>query len=119
MGLLIIGMVRAAPQTYVDVLPTSNHRCGLVPEVCLGDLDAHATDKSNDDFVQALLKLAKDSPTGIRIIPTMDLVDPSFHYFVSPLDHGLPVPAGQSVSGCATEIFTLNGSLYQVESLTP
>ncbi len=90
-------VLRAAPQTYVDVLPTSNHSCGLVPEVCLADLDAHATDKSNDDFVQALLKLAKDSPSGIRIIPTMDLLDPSFHYFVSPLDNGLPVPAGQSV----------------------
>jgi hypothetical protein len=111
-------VLKAFPQAYVDVVPAASSRCGLAPEVCLADLDAHATDKNNDDFVQALLLLARNSPSGIRIIPTINLLDASFHYFVSPTAHGLPVPAGQLASGCASEIVTLNGSLYQVESVS-
>jgi hypothetical protein len=109
-------VLRAAPQTYVDILPPSAGACGLAPAICLADFGSHATDQSNDDFVQELLALAHKTPTGIRIIPTINLLDARFYHFVSPRGGGLPVPAGQLVSGCASEIFTLNGRLYTVEN---
>jgi hypothetical protein len=109
-------VLRASPQTYVDVLPRSAGPCGLAPRICVTDFESHATDQSNDDFVQELLSLAHKTPDGIRIIPTINLLDARFHHFVSPQRGGLPVPAGQLVSGCASEIFTLNGSLYSVEN---
>ena len=85
----------------------------MVPEVCLADMQANATDKQNDDFVQALLFAAQNSPDGIRVIPTINLLDGSFHYFASPPDRPLPLPGRQLVAGCALEVATLNGSLYR------
>ena len=116
-------VLRAMPQSYIDVVPPSTRDCpapngagrgGLAPEVCLADMQSHATDKENDDFVQALLFAAQDSPDGIRVIPTVNLLDGTFHYFASPPDRPLPLPDRQLVGGCALEVATLNGSLYRV-----
>jgi hypothetical protein len=116
-------VLRAAPQAYIDLVPPSTRGCpapfgpgggGLVPDVCLADMQANATDKQNDDFVQALLFAAQDSPDGLRVVPTINLLDGSFHYFASPPGRPLPLPANQLVEGCALEVATLNGSLYRV-----
>jgi len=88
----------------------------MAPEVCLADMQANATDKENDDFVQALLHAAQDSPDGIRVMPTINLLDGSFHYFASPPDNPLPLPDNQLVAGCAIEVATLNGSLYRASA---
>ncbi|MFH1183804.1 MAG: hypothetical protein V1755_02045 [Chloroflexota bacterium] len=112
-------VVRTQPDSYVDVLPGATNGCGVVPRICLADFDKNATDKANDDVVQAMLEAAKASPGGIRIIPAMNLLDHRFSYFISPI-RGMPAaPSGQQVSGCAALIETRNSRLYQIESQSP
>ena len=112
-------VLRTQPESYVDILPGATNGCGLVPRICLADFDKNATDKANDDVVQAMLAAAKASPGGVRIIPAMNLLDHRFSYFISPIRGIPPAPTGQPVSGCAALIETKNSRLYQIESQGP
>jgi hypothetical protein len=110
-------VIRAYPGSYIDVLAEPGGACGYLPEVCLADFDRRATDKTNDDFVQALISMARSEPGGLRITAAMNLTDARFHYFVSPV--GEPLAADrQLASGCAAETLTRNESIFKVGGLT-
>jgi hypothetical protein len=108
--------IRLNPGSYIDLISRPTDACGLVPDICLSEFKQNGTDKV-DDFYQELLILAQPSRTLTRIIPTVNLKDSKFHYFVV-ADPGLSfVPVGRVISGCAEEIRTKNQSIYQIESL--
>jgi hypothetical protein len=108
---------RAAPAAYVDVLAEAGNRCGFVPEICLADFDQYGTEKSSDDFYQALLSLAGSSPSGLRLNIAINLFDAKSYYFVD-----LAAPASlapqrnQVISGCALEQTTRNQTILQIVS---
>ena len=60
--------------------------------------------------------MAQPSETLTRIIPTMNVLDSSFHYFVEADPGSSFVHCRQVLSGCASEIRTKNQSIYQIES---
>jgi hypothetical protein len=111
--------IRANPGSYIDIISQETNNCGLIPNICLSEFKKNGTEKNIDDFYQELLFLTRPSKTVTRIIPTVNLLDANFHYFVVADPGLLLVPAGQVVSGCATEIRTKNQSIYQIESLLP
>ena len=108
--------IRVYPGSYIDLISPHTNACGLVPDICLSEFKQNGTENKIDDFYQELLSLTQPSRTVTRIIPTVNLKDSKFHYFVI-ADPGLSfVPDGQVVSGCAEEIRTKNQSIYQIES---
>ena len=109
-------LIRAQPESHIDAVPAD---CGLVPRICAADLDRNATDKANDDLVQAILAMSESSPGGIRITSAMDLLAERFGYFVSPIGGTTMTPSGQLVAGCATQIETRNSRLFQINSQHP
>jgi hypothetical protein len=110
--------IRVNPGSYIDLLSGRTHACGLIPDICLSEFKKNGTENNIDDFYQELLSLAQPSRSVTRIIPTINLVDSSFHYFVVADPPSLTAD-GQVVSGCASEIRTRNQSIYQIESLVP
>ncbi len=109
--------IKVNPGSYLDLISQGTNSCGLTPDICLSEFKKNGTENNIDDFYQELLILTQPSRTVTRIIPTVNLIDSNFHYFVV-ADPGLSlVPAGQLVSGCASEIRTKNQSIYQIESL--
>ena len=111
--------IRANPDSYIDIISQGTRNCGSTPDICLSDFKKKVTENNDDDFYQELLSLTQQSQTVTRIIPTVNLLDANFHYFVV-ADPGLLLgPAGQIVSGCAAQIRTKNQSIYQIESLLP
>jgi hypothetical protein len=108
-------VIRALPQSHIDLVPgTAKDACGQVPLVCLADFDLNATQKINDDLMQAVLALAHTSPGGIRITPAMNLLDARFGYFIETMPAADTLPAGQLESGCAALIETRNSRLYEI-----
>ena len=108
---------RAAPASYIDVIPSGAGRCGFVPEVCLANFDRYGMDKSSDDFFQLLDSMAQSSPSGLRLVSAINLLDARSYYFV---DLQAPASAGpqrnQIISGCALQINTKNQTIYQIVS---
>jgi hypothetical protein len=110
---------KAAPAAYVDVLDEAGGRCGFVPEICLSNFDQYGTEKSSDDFYQAVLSMAQSSPSGLRLNIAINLLDSKSYYFVD-----LAAPAGlapqrnQVISGCALEQNTRNQTILQIVSST-
>jgi hypothetical protein len=111
--------IRAHPDSYIDVIAPAASSCGLIPNICLSEFKKNGTEYNTDDFFQELVSLTTGSQTVTRIIPTVNLRDATFHYFVVADPGLLLVPDGQVVSGCATEIRTKNQSIYQIESILP
>jgi hypothetical protein len=111
--------IRVNPDSYIDVISQGAGNCGLTPDICLSEFRKRVTENNDDDFYQELLSLAQPSNTVTRIIPTVNLLDTNFHYFVIADPGLLLAPAGQVVSGCAAEIRTKNQSIYQIESILP
>jgi len=109
--------IKPTPDSYIDLKPDGTTQCGFAPAVCLSDFNQNGSQKSIDDFYQVLFSLAQSGSSGIRIIPSINLLDAKFHYFVNDPTHNLLLPAKQVLSGCATEIRTNNQSIYQIESL--
>ena len=108
---------RAPPAAYVDVVAGSQGRCGFVPEVCLVDFDRYGTEKSSDDFYQALLSMAESSPAGMRVNIAINLLDSKSYYFVDlSAPASLAAQRNQTISGCALEQNTRNQTIYQIVS---
>ena len=116
-GKQIAYAVRVNPASYIDLISQEANTCGLIPDICLSEFKKNGTENNIDDFYQELLFLTQPSKAVTRIIPTVNLIDSTFHYFVV-ADPDF-VPAGQVVSCCALEIRTKNQSIYQIESLIP
>jgi hypothetical protein len=109
--------IRTPPDSYIDLLPIGTAACGSVPAVCLADFEQNATDKTTDDFYQALASMARSSTSGTRIIPAFNLPDTRFSYFVDLSPAAMDLPANQVVTGCGTGIDTKNQSIFRIESL--
>ena len=112
-------VIRANPDSYMNIISQGSGSCGSTPDICLSDFKNKAAENITDDFYQELLTLTQPSQAVTRIIPTVNLLDANFHYFVAADPGLLLVPAGQVVSGCAVEIRTKNQSINQIESLYP
>jgi hypothetical protein len=111
--------IKANPDSYVNVITQETRSCGLIPDICLSGFKANGTERNIDDFFQELVSLTQRSNAVTRIIPTVNLLDANFHYFVVSDPGLLLAPAGKIVSGCAVEIRTKNQSIYQIESILP
>ena len=111
--------IQVNPGSYLDLISQGTNACGLTPDVCLSEFKKNGTENNIDDFYQEILSLTQSTRTLTRIIPTVNLLDSNFHYFVVSDPESSWVPAGQVIAGCATEIKTRNQSIYQIESLLP
>ncbi len=109
--------IRTPPGSYIDLLPAGTATCGTVPAVCLADFEQNATEKTTDDFYQALSSMAQSSAAGIRIMPSFNLPDARFSYFVALSPLSLEQPADQVISGCGSTIETKNQSIFRIDSL--
>ena len=113
-------VTRIYPRSYVELMRVSSPACGFAPNICLGDFQQYSQEKTTDDFYQELERLAGAANASMWIVPSVDLVDRSFHYLVdngSFLD-GLGTPP-LSIQGCAVEIKTKTQSIYQIMMLEP
>jgi len=104
--------------SYIDLIQDKNASCGLVPELCYEDFINHNTEMHIDDFYQELETLASSSQTDKHIVPTLNLLDGFFQYFVI-ADNQIPVDSsGRLLSGCATRIQTENQRIFLVETVS-
>ena len=71
-----------------------------------------------DDFYQQLDTLASTSQSDMRIIPTINLLDGYFQYFVLPDSQMLDGISHDLLSGCATRIQTENQRIFLIESIS-
>jgi hypothetical protein len=108
--------IRINPGSYIDLVKDEDASCGLAPKICYDDFLKHNTELRIDDFYQELDSLAVSSQDGIGIIPTINLLDGYFQYFVI-TDRQVFASASQKLlSGCATRILTENQRIFLVES---
>jgi hypothetical protein len=103
--------------SYIDLVQDENTSCGLAPKICFEDFLNHNTEMYIDDFYQTLDTLATSSQTDVRIIPTINLLDGYFQYFVTNDGQVLNSSSRELLSGCATRIQTENQRIFLVESI--
>ena len=112
-------VIQTKQNAYVDLLKDNDDICGLVPEVCYDDFLKHNTEMYTDDFYQELNTLAMNFQTGMRVIPTLNLLDGYFQYFIFDINQ-LPDNGNQTLlSGCATRTRTKNQRIFKVEMISP
>jgi hypothetical protein len=111
--------IRVNPGSYIDIVPVEHAPCGLAPEICLDDYRNHHTEISIDDFYQELDALVSSSPSETRIIPTLNLLDGFFQYFVATDRQVFANSPGNLFSGCAVRIETENQRIFLIESILP
>jgi hypothetical protein len=104
--------------SYIDLVQDEDTSCGLAPDICYGDFLRHNTEMHIDDFYQQLDALASTSQTDLRIIPTLNLLDGHFQYFITSDRQVLGGSSQKLVSGCATRIQTENQRIFWIESLS-
>jgi hypothetical protein len=106
------------PDSYIDLVQDRSTSCGLAPEICYNDFLKHNTQMGIDDFYQELNSLAASSQTDMRIIPTINLLDGYFQYFVTTNVQVLGNSSQKHLSGCATRIQTENQRIFLIESIS-
>jgi len=111
-------IIRANPGSYIDLVKDENVSCGLAPNICYRDFLNHNTEMYIDDFYQELGSLASTSHTDMRIIPTVNLLDGYFQYFVTSDSQVLDGSSQELLAGCATRIQTENQRIFLVESVS-
>jgi hypothetical protein len=111
-------VIRVIQGSYIDLVGDENASCGLAPEICLEDFRKHNTEIGIDDFYQGLDTLAASSQPGLRIIPTINLLDGYFQYFVTTDSQVLSGSSGELLSGCAIRVQTENQRIFLIESIS-
>jgi hypothetical protein len=111
-------VIRVNPGSYIDLVTDKNTACGLAPEICHNDFVEHNTELYIDDFYQHLDALAASTQGGIRVIPTINLLDGYFQYFVAPDEFIVERAPGELYSGCAARIQTEGQRFFLVESIS-
>jgi hypothetical protein len=108
--------VEVQPMSFTDLVHNQykDFHGQFSPTVSVNDFEKNNVELKIDDFYQELLSLAENQQIGIRIIPTINLADVDFHYFVQSLDK--PIGSNKIISGCATEILTKNQSIYLINN---
>jgi len=102
--------------SYLDLIQDKNASCGLAPEICYADFLKHNSEMHIDDFYQELDSLASSSQADLRIIPTINLLDGFFQYFVITDNQILANSSDGFLSGCANRIQTENQRIFYVET---
>ena len=102
--------------SYLDLIQDKNASCGIAPDICYEDFLKHNPEMNIDDFYQELDSIISSSQTGIRIIPTINLLDGFFQYFVIANNQILADSSDGFFSGCATRIQTENQRIFFVET---
>ena len=110
--------IRVEPGSYIDLVQGENASCGLAPKICLDDFRKHNTEMHIDDFYQQLDSLASLASADVRIVPTLNLLDGFFQYFVISDSQVLASSSPELISGCATRIQTENQRIFLVESIS-
>ena len=111
-------VININPGSYIDLVQANGASCGLAPKICYDDFLTHNTEMHIDDFYQQLDSLASTSQTDMRIIPTINLLDGYFQYFVTADSQVLAGSSHELLSGCAARIQTKNQRIFLVESLS-
>jgi hypothetical protein len=104
--------------SYIDLIQDKDAACGLAPDICYDDFLKHNTEMHIDDFYQQLDTLASTSQTNMRIIPTLNLLDGHFQYFITTDSQALAGSSQKLITGCATRIQTENQRIFWIESLS-
>ncbi len=110
--------IQVNPGSYIDLVQGDNASCGLAPDICYDDFLMHNSQMHIDDFYQQLNAMAVTSRTDMRIIPTINLLDGYFQYFVTTDGQVLNGSSQELLSGCATRIQTENQRIFLVESVS-
>jgi len=110
--------IQINPGSYIDLVQSDNASCGLAPDICYDDFLAHNSQMHIDDFYQQLNAMALTSQTDMRIIPTINLLDGYFQYFVITEGQVLAGSSHELLSGCAARIQTENQRIFWVESIS-
>ena len=110
-------VIQTYRDSYLDLVKPGTSFCGFVPEVCLIDFETNNLEKSVDDYYQQVLLFTESNEGTIRIIPSLELVEDKFHYFIFPQADRLAVRPFGLVTGCASEVKTKNQSIYLVETM--
>ncbi len=76
-------VINIHPGSYIDLVQDGSTSCGLAPAICYDDFLKHNTQMGIDDFYQELDALATSSQSDMRVIPTINLLDGNFQYFVT------------------------------------
>ena len=105
------------PGSYINLIRDENTSCGLAPNICYDDFLKHNSEMQIDDFYQELDSLVSESQIGVQLIPTINLLDGYFQYFVSTDPKVLGSTSQKLLSGCATRILTENQRIFVIESL--
>jgi len=109
--------IRINPASYIDLVQGQNASCGLAPAICLDDFRKHNTEMHTDDFYQRLDALIASSQSDMRVIPTINLLDGNFQYFITNDSQALASSSGL-FSGCATLLQTENQRIFIVETIS-
>ncbi|MGD8405899.1 MAG: hypothetical protein PVJ21_19745 [Anaerolineales bacterium] len=110
--------IQINPGSYIDLVQSDNASCGLAPNICYDDFLAHNSQMHIDDFYQQLNAIASTSQTDMRIIPTINLLDGYFQYFVTTDSQVLAGTSQEFLSGCAARIQTENQRIFWIESIS-
>jgi hypothetical protein len=109
-------VIELNPDSYLDLIKGERESCGIVPEICLSDFQEHGT-HVEDDFYLKLVSLAVSRDEDTRVIPTNNLIDKRFHFFVGGISQFDLGKADPLIAGCATQIQTESQSIYYIERL--
>jgi hypothetical protein len=110
-------VIRVNPGSYIDLMQAQNASCGLAPVICLDDFRKHNAELHIDDFYQELDALIASSQSNMRIIPTINLLDGHFQYFITSDSQALASSYGL-FSGCATRTRTENQRIFVIETIS-
>lgn len=110
--------IRINSGSYIDLVREETSSCGLAPGICLSDFHEHNTELHIDDFYRELDSMAASSLAGIRIIPTINLLDGYFQYFVTNDGRVLASSSVELLTGCARRVQTENQRIFLIESLS-
>jgi hypothetical protein len=111
--------IRVNQGSYIDFVPDDTTSCGLAPEICFNDFRRHNTEMQIDDFYQELDALASSAQPRLRLIPTINLLDGNFQYFVATGSALLAASPNELLAGCAIRIQTENQRIFLVNSVKP
>lgn len=105
------------PGSYIDLLHDDTSICGLAPALCLKDFKANGAEKNIDDFYEKLITLAETDNSGLRVIPGINFIDRSAHYFVGTPRQLKAFSSGQWIRGCASQTRTSKQSIYKIQTV--
>jgi hypothetical protein len=110
-------VIEAHRGSYIGLIGNSSGQCGVLPQVCLKDFVNNNIQFTIDDFYQELAAFAGSEGGDFRLIPTLNLVNNDFRYFLLPLNKLPRHGNSELIAGCGVESRTKNQSIFEVKSV--